>query len=499
VARGLLLGIDLGTTVVKAVVFDARTGALAGRASRRIPVMVRKGDRREQRPAALDNSLGGALHKLRADLGASWQKISGVGIASQGGSTIIADRASGRPLIPMILWNDARHSSLSDKIAGLFPDAFWRRFALRDAMPDGLARLAWLQEHDPGLFAPENIHIGAGEYLLHQCTGVWRQDAGNAIQIGTYNAARATLDPAALGRLGLSLDFVAPLRDGHETYPLSRQGAKRLGLPEGIPVAGPYIDQEAGYLAAAAAGEGPLQLSLGTAWVGNFMLPRDNRGWSPFQLVLAPATGTGRLVVLPLLTGNAGWDWALARFADASRDDSFAAAARVFAKRLLPPPGMGAIPWFAQPNPLVAGTFGGGCFWGIGPDTPPEDLLRAVAAGMAFEAARVFGQLRDSGAVQSVVLTGGGRNAPYLRALLAALFAPLPVLCESDDDLAVSRGAVSAFGGAAGRCRLRAVPLPRQPEPGRIADAIREHEAVYGKLCGEVANGRPYRVEKRKK
>ncbi len=498
-ARNLLLGIDLGTTVVKAVVFDARTGSLAAHASRRIPVMVRNGDRREQRPAAVDRGIGEALRELRADLGVSWKEISGVGIASQGGSTIIAERATGRPLTPMILWNDARHLALSDRVAKQYPETFWRRFALRDSMPEGLVRLAWLQEHDPEIFALDNIHIGAGEYLLHQLTGVWRQDAGNAIQMGTYNAASATLDPAAISRLGLTLSFFAPLRRGHETSPLSMEAARRLGLPAGIPVAGPYIDQEAGYLAAAAATDSPLQLSLGTAWVGNFMLPPGFRGWSPFQLVLAPASGEGELVLLPLLTGNTGWDWALARFTGTTGAEAFAAAARVFAKGLLPPRGMGAVPWFTQPNPLVAGAFGGGFFWGIGPDTPPEDLLRAVAASMAFEAARVFGPLRESGAVHSVVLTGGGRNAPYLRDLLAALFAPLPVLCETDNDLAVVRGAVSAFGGRAGQCRLRPVPQPRRPEPGHIAEAFREHETVYEKLCGKVANGSPYRVEKQKK
>ena len=47
----------------------------------------------------------------------------------------------------------------------------------------------------------------------------------------------------------MSSDFVAPLRPGHETAPLSAAGARLLGLTAGIPVAGPYNDHEAGHLA----------------------------------------------------------------------------------------------------------------------------------------------------------------------------------------------------------------------------------------------------------
>ena len=497
--HGVLIGVDLGTTVLKAAAFDAVTGELLARASRRIPVEVRAEGQREQDTAAVDRSLEQAVATVRQALGDAWDRVAGVGIASQGGSTIIAERETGRPLTPMILWNDARGQAFAHEVAERFPASYWRRFALREAAPEGIGRIMWLLARTPELLTEPNIHIGAGEYLFHKLTGVWRQEAGSAIQIGVYDAARGELDETPLTSLGLPLAFTAPLRRGHETSPLWASGAAFLGLREGIPVAGPYIDQEAGYLGAAAAIDGPLQLSLGTAWVGNFTLPNSMHGESPYQLVLDAATENGRFVVQPLLTGNTGWDWALEQFLGVRGEDAFAKADEVFAESLLPPPGLCVVPWFSQPSPFAPDAYGAGAFAGVNPQTRGADLLRAVALGMACEAMRVFAGLREIGAIDSVVLTGGGRNAAYLRTMLAGLFAPLRVTYETDDDLAVTRGALTAFEGAAKRCRLEEVAAPIPPDRQRLAEAYAAYTSVFDRLYGTEVNGRPYHVEVRGK
>ena len=61
-------------------------------------------------------------------------------------------------------------------------------------------------------------------------TGLWRQDAGSALQIGCYNARRGDLDQRLMDIAGLSTSFVAPMRRGHEVNGLSRKGARLTGL-----------------------------------------------------------------------------------------------------------------------------------------------------------------------------------------------------------------------------------------------------------------------------
>jgi len=514
-------------------VFDAQTGLLVAQASRLLPVKAYPDGGREQSLRSLDRSFREVIRELRDLLGERWRRIQGVGLAAQGGSSIIADRATGEALTPMVLWNDGRTGAYSARVAAESVPAYWRKHVLHDGPPEGLGRLRWLKEKYPQLFTRErqspdwpacrdNIHIGAGEYVYHKLTGEWRQDAGNAIQIGSYNAARKRLDLDPFRFADVPLSFVAPLREGHGMMPLVAQASRLLELPEGIPVAGPYIDQEAAYLSAINVSDRPLQCSLGTAWVGNFVLPDDTRGWATSQLVIPnPAqpgnanlpigprvsrqlSGQGRLVVLPLMAGNLTWDWALRNCIDPpgnaepqlgnDPEKALRKAARIFAKELLPPEGLVVFPWFTQSNPFAGGAYGGGAICGIGAQTDREQLVRAVVAGLCYEFLRVFENLKRTDAVDSIVLGGGASNGRYFREILAALFAPIPVRWRRDGDLAAARGAVYAFSPAAACSKTQRVAPPAKETAAAIERGYSVYCTALRAIYPSPPGGEPFQI-----
>lgn len=456
----ILLGIDLGTTVLKVCAFHGKTGRVLAAGAQRLPIRTTADGGREQRPRAVVHAFHKVMRQVREALGPAWEGVSGIGLAAQGGSSIIVDRRTGAPKTSMILWNDGRVQEYVARIAERTSRKYWCNLAWRDFPPAGLGRLLWLKETRPELFGDDHLHVGAGEFLFFKLTGVWRQDAGNALQIGSYNAGKQALDQRPFDLVDVPLSFVAPLRRGHETAPLSKLGARMLGLTQGLPVAGPYIDQEAGYLSAAGVSKKPLHCSLGTAWVGNFVVPAETRGGSPIQLVLPAPTGPGRLVIQPLLTGNTTWDWALETFVAPDHALALRKAKTLFAKSLLPPPGLVVIPWLAQSNPLQPGSHGAGAVFGMNTTTSPADLVRACAAGMVYELARVLGHVQRSGLVDAVVLGGGASKGAHFRALAAALFSPLPVFRQTDEDVSAARGAVYAFNPEAARSKAKVVNLP---------------------------------------
>ena len=490
--REILVGIDVGTTALKAAAFDARDGRTLARASEALHVISGADGRREQSPLSVDRALGRCISALQTRLGAAWRRVSGLGLAAQGGSGVIVDRGTCRAFTPLVLWNDGRTFRRQARIAAMKPRGYWRALTLHDRPGAGLGRLLWIQEREPELFRESNIYVGAGEYVFFRLTGVWRQDAGNALQIGCYDAVRRRLVQGPLDLVGVPLSFVAPLREGHETHPLSPKAAKRLALPAGLPVAGPYLDQEAGYLAAVGTSDRPLQCSLGTAWVGNFVVPENHRGHAPFQLVLPSPVSEGRLIVMPLLTGNVAWDWALATFIDARGEESLKAAETVFRESLLPPPGLVAVPWLTRGNLFDSSKVGAGCFVGLNAHVSAEDLLRAVAAGMCFEFARVFADVMRSGLIDGVVLAGGASKGPYFRRMLAALFAPLPVFHVEEEDTAAARGALHAFLAQAAPARV----VRGRPPSKRTREAIEErsdhYRRAFDSLYGGITEGRPY-------
>ena len=494
----MLLGIDLGTTILKTALFDSRSGKMVGHAARKISVDTDACGKREQNPEDILRALDRTLSEIRKGIRSEWKKISGIGLATQGGSTLIADRNSGKALTPMALWNDTRAFLHYDKIASSKPVRYWRSFSLRDEPGMGLARIEWLRERTPELLGNNNIYVGIGEYVFHHLTGVWRQDACNALQIGCYDPRKDSLTDKPLHDRTVPLSFFAPLRKAHETQPISSEGARMFGLAEGFPVAGPYNDHEAGFMSAIKTSEHPLQCSLGTAWVGNFVLPEESEGRSPFQLPVPAPSSDGRLIIMPLLTGNVTWDWALQTLVNPNHRKALQIQKEIFAERMLPPEGLVALPWLNRPNPLSAEVNGGACFVGMGPHTSREDLLRAVAAGMCYELARVFDEVKQRGGIDRVILSGGASKGEQFQQLVAALFAPLPVSQIVDEDWMGTRGCLYAFGKNVVCAKTKRIKVSRRVNLEAVLTGYELYREAFDRLYSHVLAGKAYQFNRRK-
>lgn len=488
----MFLGIDIGSTSLKAAVFEARDGRLMAQCEQLLPLHADETGKREQDPSAILQALCTAAASLRDQLGSGWESIQGIGLATQGGSTILVNRETGAPSTPMFLWNDTRAFGHFHAIASQLPSHWWRSFSLRDEPGMGLARALWLRERCPPLFDDRPLCIGVGEHVYFALTGQWRQDACHALQSGCYDARHHQLTTRPLEELRLPLDLFAPLRNGHETHPLTKQGAALLQLPSGIPVAGPYNDHEAGYLSVSHVSRQPLECSLGTAWVGNFILPPGFEGISPFQLTIAAPSGKGRLIIMPLLTGNVTLDWALRTFLPGDRDDALRRADQILSEKLLPPPGLMAVPWLNRPNALRPAHTGSAAFFGIGPATTPADFFRAIVASMAFELVRVFDATTKSGAVDSIVVCGGAARSMHVCSLFASLFAPTPVRQVIETELMGTRGCLYGFDPAIARASVAEVPIRTQIDGESLAAAQSLYQETYERLCGHVPAGKPY-------
>jgi len=491
----MYIGIDIGTTVLKGAVFSAATGTLRAQAAQRLPVTVSADGGREQDATVITGAVRELFTQLRTEVGAEWSRVQGIGLAAQGGSTLMVERERGIPACPMYLWNDARAYPYLSRVTAAVPADFWRSFSLRDAPGMGLARILWLRERQPELLQERYLYCGAGEFIYHQLTGAWAQDACNALQIGCYHAVedRLTAEPLALVDAPLSL--VAPLRNGHETHPLSAAAAARFGLSAGIPVAGPYNDHEGAFCASANVVKQPLQCSLGTAWVGNFVLPAEMQGGSPWQLPIPSPLGPGRLVIQPLLTGNVTWDWALATFVDPDHQQALAKQADIFAQRLLPPYGLTALPWLNMPNPFAEGINGAGCLLGLSPATDRDDLLRAIAAGMVYELRRIFAEVIDRRAVEAVLLSGGASRGLQFQQQILSLFAPLPVLQVTEEDWLGARGSLYPFNTPACHAEVRELALSPTTDTTAIQRAYSLYNELFARSYGHLPAGQAFRID----
>ena len=151
----------------------------------------------------------------------------------------------------------------------------------------------------------------------------------------------------------------------------------------------------------------------------------------------------------------------------------------VFREKLLPPEGLVAFPGCTCPNPLDPHLSGAGTFLGINAHTTRNDLLRALAAGMVFELRRFLQPLAASGAVDSLVLGGGASKGAHFRKLIAALFYPLPVYQQVEEDLSAARGAVHVFSAKAAHGKTKRLPRPPADRVDAVHRAYERYEAVF--------------------
>lgn len=492
---GMLLGIDVGTTILKAGLFDTENGNCLAFRARPLPLLKGAPEAREQDPLRLLRFVDHLISQLRYQTGSTWKTVKGIALATQGGSTLIVDRDSGTPKMPMILWNDPRAFPEFQRIRGSRSAAFWRSFSLRDEPGMGLARIAHLKKSSPELFTTGSLYIGAGEFIYHHLTGEWRQDPCHALQTGCYDGVRNCLTDLPLEESGIDLSFFAPLREDPPVLPLSVQAARRMHLSAGIPVYGPFIDQEGGYLSVQASHPAPLQLSLGTAWVGNFVCSSRISGRSPFQLAIPAPGEMDRLIIQPLLTGNMAWDWALRTFIGGRSQKALCEASNLFEHALLPKGGLIALPWLNRPNPIAPHLHGGLSFSGAGPNTDPGDFLRAVALGLVYELRRVFEDVCGKGLVECVVLSGGAGKGMVFQQLITHLFSPLKVLRVLEEDLVTTRGCLWFFKTPASSSSLEEIHILEPNLKPRIDELYQQYLEIFSRIHGGDPSGMPFQID----
>ncbi|MGH9280573.1 MAG: FGGY family carbohydrate kinase, partial [Acidimicrobiales bacterium] len=256
----LLLGVDIGTSTIKALLLDA-DGAEVAHAAVSTPFVS---DRRGVRATQAGGRVEMAVDDLRAALeevvrgldGEARRRVSAVGIAGQAESGAPLD-AGGKPLAPVIGWHDGRgEEAVRTLERALGPD-----LALRIGQPVRTvltaAKLGWLVDH--GIGRPARW-LGVPELCLHALTGAEATEHSLAARTGCYDVGTREWIPEVADALGFGLDLFPPVRPagavmGRTSWP---------GLPDGVPVTIAGHDHLAG-MAGAAVGPHRLGNSVGTA------------------------------------------------------------------------------------------------------------------------------------------------------------------------------------------------------------------------------------------
>ncbi|MHA4818172.1 glycerol kinase GlpK [Streptomyces aculeolatus] len=264
--------IDQGTTSSRCIVFDQNGAIVAVDQREHRQIFPRPGwvehDAAEiwaKTQAVVGGALAGA--GLRAD------ELSAVGITNQRETTVLWDRATGKPVHNAIVWQDTRTAALCTELGGADgQDRFRDRTGLPLASYFSGPKAAWLLDNVPGLRRrAENGEIAFGtvdSWLIYNLTGgadggVHVTDVTNASRTMLMNIETHQWDPSILEAMNVPAAMLPEIRSSAEVY------GTCTGRLDGVPVASALGDQQAAIFGQTCFGVGEAKNTYGT---GSFLL-----------------------------------------------------------------------------------------------------------------------------------------------------------------------------------------------------------------------------------
>ncbi|MDX2309049.1 MAG: FGGY family carbohydrate kinase [Hyphomicrobium sp.] len=443
------LAIDQGTTSTRAILVDedGNTCTLAAF------------EHRQSYPAAdhVEHDAEELLRNVSACLsaGAGVARIHAVGIDNQGESCLAWDAATGTPVTPVIVWQDARTSAITEamRAEGVEPFVLERAGLPLDPYFSA-TKLAWIVRNSAEaqrLLHKGQLRLGTTDaFFLDRLTGRFVSDITTASRSSLMNLAIGDWDPELCRLFGVPIEALPKIVPTTGSFGDLKVGETR------VPLTASVVDQQASLYGHGCRKPGDAKITFGTGAfalkiTGRYEQPRDGE---TLPTVAWQKSGEAPVYALDggVYCASAALNWArsLGLFRDFAEIERFERPAAIARGLAFVP----ALAGLACPHwdRGVRGTW-----LGLAMDTGPLDMVQAVLEGVALRTAEVVRAMERSGPLHDPVSIDGGMAANrYFCQFLASVLGR-PVLVSSEPELtAVGTAALAAeAAGQAFTCHRR--------------------------------------------
>lgn len=412
----VIIGVDGGTTAVKAVAFDL-TGEVRAVHHESVPVHYGGRGEAEQDMALLWDAVVACLADVAAQLGDA--TVLGIGLTGQGDGAWLVD-ADGEPARRAANWMDGRAAGRVDEWNA---DGRGRRLldVTGTTVFGGLfpVLIEELAETDPDAVAKAASHLNCKDWIRFKLTGVRATDHTEAsrtfldVRDGSGYDENLAADLGLDRFLGLLPDIRHP---AGQASPLSAEAAELTGIPAGTPVGVGMIDVAVTGMGLGAVGDGASWLILGTTGFVGVLLPSIADRRSDLSMVLATGNGTQVLEFMAPMTGTPNLDWI--RSTLGLNEESWSDIEAIAREANPGAHGVVYLP-YASPGGERApflDTNASASWQGMSLTSSRADILRSVYEGVVFSLVECIDALRIEG---DIVVSGGGFRSDLLCQILA--------------------------------------------------------------------------------
>jgi xylulokinase len=316
----LILGLDVGTTACKAVVFDETGRPLASGSSTGYPVYREPDGTAEQAPADWWRATIEAVGAAAKSVGERAREIAAIGVCGAWGQVFA--KPNGEVVERAITWQDARAHYEAKWLAANVGVEKMRKMVtvalpLTAALPP--ARLLWLRRHRPEFLSGDWLMVQPKDYVNRCLTGVWATDPTSCVTVLDLHARRIDPDFAKLFDLPPNIlpDLLDPFQPVGTLLP---DIARALGLPAGIPVTTGWVDSWATMFGT---GLGVRGLGFDVAGTSEVIgLTADRVGTDHHGLLVMPLGDTRHTVYGLTVAGGDSLKWFVEAFIDEAASEA---------------------------------------------------------------------------------------------------------------------------------------------------------------------------------
>ena len=479
----LILAIDVGTSGVRAMLFDA-TGAVLAKSYEEFSSIFPSPSWVEQEAQTWWTTTCAVISRVIKAGPYPPADIAGVSVTNQR-ETVVPIDEDGRPIRRAIVWQDRRTVPECDLIRQTVPVQEIYNIAGLTIDPYFTApKILWIKRHEPDVFSATHKFLLVHDFVIFRLTGRTVTDYSNASRTMLFDIANARWSDRILDALEIPREKLPDLvKSGQVVGEITEAAAKQTGLATGTPVVAGGGDQQCAALGVGVTREGMTKATTGT---GTFMLAYSNspRLDPERRLLCSRHVVDGAFVVeASMFTTGSALRW----FRDNLGVEERATAEKhgldpydVLAKEAasIPPGSEGVIhiPHFVGAGAPYWNPHARGVFAGLALGHTRPHLVRAILEGVSYELRTNLEVMRSLGLdVSEMRVTGGAARSEVWMQIQADVLG-IPVVRTQIEE-ATALGASTGVGifksmneAAEEMVRIRPPLIPR-PENREVYDA----------------------------
>ncbi|MHA1247107.1 MAG: xylulokinase [Candidatus Thorarchaeota archaeon] len=499
----LVVAVDVGTSGVRAMLFDA-TGAVLSKAYEEFDSIFPSPSWVEQEAPNWWTTTCKVMGRMLNAGPFDPADIAAVSVTNQR-ETVVPIDESGRPLRRAIVWQDRRTVPQCDRIREAIPvEEIYRITGLTVDPYFTAPKILWIKEHEPSLFEATHKFLLVHDFVIFKMTGATVTDYSNASRTMLFDIGRADWSDRMLDALEIPREKLPdPVRSGDVVGELTEAAAKHCGLAAGTPVVAGGGDQQCAALGVGVVREGMIKATTGT---GSFMLAYSEQPRLDAQrrlLCSRHVVGDAFVVEASMFTTGAALRW----FRDNLGVEECAKAQEqgvdpydVMASEAEGIPagseGVIHIPHFVGAGAPYWNPHARGVFAGLALGHTRQHMIRSILEGVAYELRTNLEVVRSLGLeVSEMRVTGGAARSEVWMQIQADVLGVPVIRTEVEEATALGAAILACTGvgifssaaeAAESMVRTRPALEPR-PENREVYDKAFER---YGRLYAAIADMR---------